>query len=83
MPVTEAQVLEALRPVQDPELHRSIVDLDPAAVDADRLHQAEIDDRPAQDGFVDRCQGGEDLGLGDGHRLPPEGGTGDFHYLRR
>ena len=28
MPVTEAQVLEALRPVQDPELHRSIVDLD-------------------------------------------------------
>ena len=28
MPVTEAQVREALRPVQDPELHRSIVDLD-------------------------------------------------------
>jgi len=28
MPVTEAQVLDALRPVQDPELHRSIVDLD-------------------------------------------------------
>ncbi len=28
MPVTEAQVLEALRPVEDPELHRSIVDLD-------------------------------------------------------
>ncbi|HZQ27259.1 MAG TPA: Mrp/NBP35 family ATP-binding protein [Acidimicrobiales bacterium] len=28
MPVTEAQVLEALRPVQDPELHMSIVDLD-------------------------------------------------------
>ena len=27
MPVTEADVLEALRPVQDPELHRSIVDL--------------------------------------------------------
>jgi ATP-binding protein involved in chromosome partitioning len=27
MPVTEARVLEALRPVQDPELHRSIVDL--------------------------------------------------------
>jgi ATP-binding protein involved in chromosome partitioning len=26
--VTEAQVLEALRPVQDPELHRSIVELD-------------------------------------------------------
>nr|MDQ6929006.1 metal-sulfur cluster assembly factor [Actinomycetota bacterium] len=25
---TEAEVLEALRPVQDPELHRSIVDLD-------------------------------------------------------
>jgi ATP-binding protein involved in chromosome partitioning len=28
MPVSEPQVLEALRPVQDPELHRSIVDLD-------------------------------------------------------
>ncbi len=27
MPVTEADVVEALRPVQDPELHRSIVDL--------------------------------------------------------
>jgi ATP-binding protein involved in chromosome partitioning len=27
MPLTEANVLEALRPVQDPELHRSIVDL--------------------------------------------------------
>ena len=28
MAVTEAEVVEALRPVQDPELHRSIVDLD-------------------------------------------------------
>jgi ATP-binding protein involved in chromosome partitioning len=28
MSVTEADVIEALRPVQDPELHRSIVDLD-------------------------------------------------------
>ena len=28
MSVTEAQVIDALRPVQDPELHRSIVDLD-------------------------------------------------------
>ena len=28
MPVAEDQVLEALRPVTDPELHRSIVDLD-------------------------------------------------------
>jgi ATP-binding protein involved in chromosome partitioning len=28
MPVSEAQVLDALRPVEDPELHRSIVDLD-------------------------------------------------------
>ncbi|MGH9213354.1 MAG: Mrp/NBP35 family ATP-binding protein [Acidimicrobiales bacterium] len=28
MPVTEAQVLDALRPVEDPELHRSIVELD-------------------------------------------------------
>jgi len=27
MPVTEEQVIEALRPVEDPELHRSIVDL--------------------------------------------------------
>ncbi len=27
MPVTEADVLEVLRPVEDPELHRSIVDL--------------------------------------------------------
>ena len=27
MPVTEPLVIEALRPVQDPELHRSIVDL--------------------------------------------------------
>jgi len=27
MPVSEAQVIEALRPVEDPELHRSIVDL--------------------------------------------------------
>src|ERR687898_325058 len=40
MPVTEAQVLEALRPVQDPELHRSIVDLDMVrriAVDGPRV----------------------------------------------
>ncbi len=28
MPVTQEQVLEALRPVHDPELHRSIVELD-------------------------------------------------------
>jgi ATP-binding protein involved in chromosome partitioning len=28
MPVSEDQVIEALRPVEDPELHRSIVDLD-------------------------------------------------------
>ncbi|HUW02455.1 MAG TPA: Mrp/NBP35 family ATP-binding protein [Acidimicrobiales bacterium] len=28
MSVTEAEVIEALRPVEDPELHRSIVDLD-------------------------------------------------------
>ena len=28
MPVTADQVIDALRPVQDPELHRSIVDLD-------------------------------------------------------
>jgi len=28
VPVTEPQVIDALRPVQDPELHRSIVDLD-------------------------------------------------------
>ncbi len=28
MSVTEAEIIEALRPVEDPELHRSIVDLD-------------------------------------------------------
>ena len=28
MPTTEPEVIEALRPVEDPELHRSIVDLD-------------------------------------------------------
>ena len=28
MPVTDAEVREALRPVQDPELHQSIVDLE-------------------------------------------------------
>lgn len=28
MPVTVDDVIAALRPVQDPELHRSIVDLD-------------------------------------------------------
>ena len=27
MPISQAQVVEALRPVQDPELRRSIVDL--------------------------------------------------------
>src|SRR5690606_12123400 len=40
MPVTEDQVLEALRPVEDPELHRSIVDLDMVrgiAIDGDRV----------------------------------------------
>ena len=28
MPLTTDAVIDALRPVQDPELHRSIVDLD-------------------------------------------------------
>jgi ATP-binding protein involved in chromosome partitioning len=40
MPVTEAQVLDALRPVEDPELHRSIVDLDMVrsiAIDGSRV----------------------------------------------
>jgi ATP-binding protein involved in chromosome partitioning len=40
MPVTEGQVLDALRPVEDPELHRSIVDLDMVrriAVDGPRV----------------------------------------------
>jgi ATP-binding protein involved in chromosome partitioning len=40
MPVTEAEVLAALRPVEDPELHRSIVDLDMVrriAVDGPRV----------------------------------------------
>ena len=37
---TEAEVLEALRPVEDPEMHRSIVDLDMVrgiAIDGDRV----------------------------------------------
>ncbi len=40
MPVTDAQILDALRPVEDPELHRSIVDLDMVrriAVDGPRV----------------------------------------------
>jgi ATP-binding protein involved in chromosome partitioning len=40
MSVTDAQVLDALRPVEDPELHRSIVDLDMVrriAVDGPRV----------------------------------------------
>jgi ATP-binding protein involved in chromosome partitioning len=37
MPVSEDQVLEALRPVQDPELHRSIVELD-------MVRRIEVDD---------------------------------------
>jgi ATP-binding protein involved in chromosome partitioning len=40
MPVTEAQVIDALRPVEDPELHRSIVDLDmvrQVAIDGGRV----------------------------------------------
>jgi ATP-binding protein involved in chromosome partitioning len=40
MPLSTQDVLEALRPVQDPELHRSIVDLDmvrDVAVDAGRV----------------------------------------------
>ena len=36
MPVTHDQLVEALRPVQDPELHRSIVDLG-------MLRKAEVD----------------------------------------
>ena len=39
--LTEAQVTEALRPVQDPELHRSIVDLGMVRrvdIDRDRVH---------------------------------------------
>jgi ATP-binding protein involved in chromosome partitioning len=44
MPVTEAQVIDALRPVQDPELHRSIVDLDMVrGVDLSHLPRVEID----------------------------------------
>ena len=37
---SEAEVLEALRPVEDPEIHRSIVDLDMVrgiAIDGDRV----------------------------------------------
>ena len=39
---TEAEVLEALRPVEDPELHRSIVDLDMVrgiAIDGDDVRR--------------------------------------------
>jgi ATP-binding protein involved in chromosome partitioning len=43
MSVTEAQVIDALRPVQDPELHRSIVDLDMVrGVDLAHLPRIEI-----------------------------------------
>ena len=38
---TEAEVLDALRPVEDPEIHRSIVDLD-------MVRGIEIDGRPGQ-----------------------------------
>ena len=37
---TEAEVLDALRPVEDPEIHQSIVDLDMVrgiAIDGDRV----------------------------------------------
>ena len=37
---TEAEVLDALRPVEDPEIHRSIVDLDMVrgiAIEGDRV----------------------------------------------
>ena len=44
MPVTEAQVIDALRPVEDPELHRSIVDLDMVrGVRLDALPRIEVD----------------------------------------
>jgi ATP-binding protein involved in chromosome partitioning len=44
MPVTESQVIDALRPVQDPELHRSIVDLDMVrGVKLDNLPRIEVD----------------------------------------
>jgi ATP-binding protein involved in chromosome partitioning len=41
MAVTEAEIIEALRPVQDPELHRSIVDLGMVkgvAIDGGQVH---------------------------------------------
>jgi ATP-binding protein involved in chromosome partitioning len=40
MPLTEAEVVEALRPVEDPELHRSIVELDmvrQVSIDGDQV----------------------------------------------
>jgi ATP-binding protein involved in chromosome partitioning len=44
MPVTSAQVLDALRPVQDPELHRSIVDLGMVrGIDLDSLPRIGVD----------------------------------------
>jgi ATP-binding protein involved in chromosome partitioning len=41
MPVSQAQVIDALRPVEDPELHRSIVDLGMVrniGIDGDTVH---------------------------------------------
>jgi ATP-binding protein involved in chromosome partitioning len=76
MPVTEAQVLDALRPVEDPELHRSIVDLDMVrrvAVDGPRVDvtvaltvagcplRSEITRRV--DSAVSALDGVEDVGL--------------------
>ena len=40
MPVTEADVVDALRPVQDPELRRSIVDLEMVRTNAERIVDA-------------------------------------------
>ena len=47
MPVSEAEVLEALRPVEDPELHRSIVDLDMVRRIADRRRRGSASRSPS------------------------------------
>ena len=76
MPVTADDVIAALRPVEDPELHRSIVDLDmvrDVRVDDDRVSlevtltvagcplRNEIQSPRHQRAHADRCAHGRSL----------------------
>ncbi|MDH3303540.1 MAG: Mrp/NBP35 family ATP-binding protein, partial [Acidimicrobiia bacterium] len=54
MTITEDQVREALRPVEDPELHRSIVDLG-------MVRSIDVSDDPAAGGASSRVAVGIDL----------------------